>query len=105
MLAPLPPSSAPAPTGLGAAVAAAGGRLRALVRVLRHRSAVRRLLELDDRALKDIGLLRGDVLGVLARPLSSDPSAFLLVRAVERRAAGRAPATARQPVGRQRCRV
>lgn len=55
-----------------------------------HRREVRGLLDLDDRALKDIGLSRSDVLGVLAEPLAKDPSSLLLVRSIERRARLRA---------------
>ncbi len=60
-------------------------RLQVLVRALRHRSEVMRLTDLDDRALKDIGLTRVEVLGALAEPFHKDPSAILLVRSVERR--------------------
>jgi uncharacterized protein YjiS (DUF1127 family) len=66
---------------------------RALIEGLRgigNRGDVRRLLEMDDRALKDIGLTRGDVLGALAQPLSKDPSKILLVRSVANRARTRA---------------
>jgi uncharacterized protein YjiS (DUF1127 family) len=67
--------------------------LRMIVAVLRavsHRRDVGRLLELDDRALHDIGLVRTDVLGALAQPLVKDPSTVLLVRSIERRARVRA---------------
>ncbi len=60
-------------------------RVQALIRALRHRSEVMRLTDLDDRALKDIGLTRVEVLGALAEPFHKDPSAILLVRSVERR--------------------
>ena len=56
-----------------------------LGRALTHRRDVRLLLELDDRQLKDIGLVRNDVLGALAGPIGKDPSIVLLVRSVEQR--------------------
>lgn len=71
---------------------AAGNARRAvagLVRALRHRREVMQLLEMDDRALKDVGLLRGDVAGVLGAPLTRDPSVILRLRSVERRARAR----------------
>ncbi len=46
----------------------------ALVKAVVNRREVTRMLELDDRALKDIGLVRSDVLGALAEPLTRDPS-------------------------------
>lgn len=72
----------------GMALRLASGAWRqalALVRAVIHRRDVRLLLEMDDRALKDIGLVRNDVLGALAEPLMKDPSTVLLVRSVERR--------------------
>ena len=48
-----------------------------LVRTLRNRHEVRKLAELDERSLKDIGLTRSDVQGALAASLLSDPSLFL----------------------------
>ena len=47
------------------------------VRGLRHRRELTQLLDLDDRMLKDIGLVRNEVLGALAAPLSCDPSGLL----------------------------
>lgn len=63
--------------------------IRGLARALAHRQDVKRLAEMDDRALKDIGLLRSDVVGALAEPFHKDPSTVLLVRRVERRARAR----------------
>lgn len=56
-----------------------------LGRALRHRREVMRLAELDDRTLKDIGLLRSDVAGALAESYSTDPSRILVIRRHERR--------------------
>ncbi|SFV16313.1 Uncharacterized conserved protein YjiS, DUF1127 family [Methylobacterium sp. 174MFSha1.1] len=52
-----------------------------------HRRAAYRLAELDDRALKDIGLTRNDVVGVLDLPFAQDPTVPL----VHRRRAQRQP--------------
>jgi uncharacterized protein YjiS (DUF1127 family) len=62
-------------------VAAAGfGGIAQLVRALIHRREILRLAELDERSLKDVGLLRSDVAGALAAPWFSDPSAVLAAR-------------------------
>ncbi|GJD62459.1 DUF1127 domain-containing protein [Methylobacterium frigidaeris] len=50
-----------------------------------HRRAAYRLAELDDRALKDIGLTRSDVLGVLDLPFRHDPTVPLVHRRRARR--------------------
>jgi uncharacterized protein YjiS (DUF1127 family) len=68
--------------GLASDLLLAGAALR---RVWRHRREVRLLTELDDRTLKDIGLLRSDVEGALLEPLHKDPSRVLSVRREERR--------------------
>ena len=77
-------------------LAAAGRRalqalraLASLARAVRNRREVMHLLELDDRALKDIGLVRNDVAGALDAPLTRDPSVLLRLRSVERRARAR----------------
>lgn len=59
-------------------------------RAIAHRWEVRTLLELDDRALRDIGLARDDVRRALDQPLAKDPSTFLMIRAVDRRSRRRA---------------
>jgi uncharacterized protein YjiS (DUF1127 family) len=74
--------------------AGAGFRLAALAllaqvqgfaRAVRHRRDVMRLAELDDRSLKDIGLVRSDIAGALDQPLGTDPSKILSVRRLEHR--------------------
>jgi uncharacterized protein YjiS (DUF1127 family) len=51
---------------------------RTFVEGVRNRMQVRELLSLDDRALKDIGLMRGDVTAALDLPLHRDPSRHLV---------------------------
>ncbi len=67
--------------GLVARLGAAFGRL---VRALGHRRDVRLLLDLDERALDDIGLTHNDVLGALAEPLTRNPSSVLIGSAGKR---------------------
>ncbi|GJD50069.1 hypothetical protein OPKNFCMD_2805 [Methylobacterium crusticola] len=54
--------------------------LARLIQIWTHRRAVHRLAELDERALKDIGLTRSDVMGVLDMPFLSDPTLPLVDR-------------------------
>jgi uncharacterized protein YjiS (DUF1127 family) len=56
----------------------------AFIRATMHRREVYKLLEMDDRSLRDIGLIRNDVVGALAQPWAKDPSVVLLVRRVDR---------------------
>ena len=51
-----------------------------LVRAIAHRREVMRLGELDERGLKDIGLVRSDIDGALATSWLDDPSAVLAER-------------------------
>lgn len=77
---------------LAAAVLA---RVAGLWRAARNRRSVARLLEWDDRMLRDIGLTAGDVRAVMALPVAEDPSRRLDMLAIERRAAIRAQALER----------
>ncbi|MCJ8145003.1 DUF1127 domain-containing protein [Ancylobacter sp. A5.8] len=51
-----------------------------------HRHTISQLGQFDDRMLKDIGLTRADLRDAASGPLWQDPTAVLVVRAVERRA-------------------
>jgi uncharacterized protein YjiS (DUF1127 family) len=77
-------ASTPRPSRLTGAARAVFGSIARLARAIGDRQDVKRLMELDDRALKDIGLTRSDVDGALAEPLFRNPSTAL-VRSVERR--------------------
>ncbi len=99
-----------APLAAGAALlkagaAAAFARAARLGTALGHRRAVRRLAELDDRTLKDIGLTRSDVTGALAQSLAVDPSRVLQVRRVAQRARSRAVAPVALASGPERDRA
>jgi uncharacterized protein YjiS (DUF1127 family) len=48
------------------------------LKVLKNRRQIARLVDLDDRTLKDIGLIRSDVDAALAMPLNKDPSNHLI---------------------------
>lgn len=75
-----PTPSATAAHGLRAIL----GRVVSLWTAVLHRRQVVRLLDLDDRQLRDIGLIRNDVLGALAEPIVRDPSHVLLDRSTDR---------------------
>jgi uncharacterized protein YjiS (DUF1127 family) len=72
------------PAGVIRAAAAGFGAVATLAKALVHRREVLRLGDLDERSLKDIGLLRSDVDGALATSWLKDPSAILAARAGER---------------------
>lgn len=55
-----------------------------VVKALAHRREMHLLSEMDERALKDIGLVRSDVAGALATSWLRDPTAMLAARAGER---------------------
>lgn len=80
-----------------------------LVRALAHRREVMRLNELDERGLKDIGLVRSDIAGALATSWLKDPSTVLAERsrsqtgvAAARRAEGLRQAVTKSAAGRPR---
>lgn len=62
----------------------AADALRGLIRALANRREVRRLSELSDRGLADIGLMRGDLHFARRAPLGVDPTARLATIAHER---------------------
>jgi uncharacterized protein YjiS (DUF1127 family) len=64
-------------------------------RTAQNRRSVAKLLEWDERMLRDIGLTRGDVCSVMALPAKQDPSYRLSELSGERRAALRADARER----------
>ena len=69
--------SAAALVGLRRVIGTGLARAGKLVRALRNRREIRQLAELDEHALKDIGLTRNDVQGALGASLMSDPSLIL----------------------------
>ncbi|MGO4403226.1 DUF1127 domain-containing protein [Bosea sp. RAF48] len=72
-------------------IAIAGfGEIAQLVRALIRRRQVMRLAELDERGLKDIGLVRSDIAGALATSWYKDPSAVLQDRSEEQAGAAAA---------------
>ena len=58
-----------------------------LIRAWVHRREVLQLSELDERGLKDIGLVRSDVEGALATSWLRDPSAVLSARSAQQQSA------------------
>ncbi|MCK0207567.1 DUF1127 domain-containing protein [Starkeya koreensis] len=69
-------------------IAALAGSCR-FVTALARRRHLAQLGEFDDRMLRDIGLTRADLRDATSGPLWQDPTAVLVVRSVERRAARR----------------
>ena len=69
-------------------------------RSAQNRRSVAKLLEWDERMLRDIGLTRGDVCSVMALPSSQDPSYRLNELSSERRSALRAEARERAALTR-----
>lgn len=72
----------------GLLIAALMGSIQFIKAVARRRH-LSQLGGFDDRMLRDIGLTRGDLLDASSGPLWQDPTAVLVVRSVERRAARR----------------
>jgi uncharacterized protein YjiS (DUF1127 family) len=73
-------------------LAVSASRVAAVWRAAQNRRSVGRLLEWDDRMLRDIGLTQGDVRSALAAPVAEDPSQQLRLLSGERRQAIRASA-------------
>ena len=78
------------------AIEGGAARLAALWNAARNRRSVGRLLEWDDRMLRDIGLTHGDVHSALTARLQDDPSQRLSVISGERRRAFREQALERR---------
>jgi hypothetical protein len=68
------------------------------VKAIVHRREILHLTELDERGLKDIGLVRSDVEGALATSWLRDPSAVLAARSS---AASQVASVRREEGGRQ----
>jgi uncharacterized protein YjiS (DUF1127 family) len=79
-------------SGIGFAMVKAVQIAHAGYRAWVNRGPVLRMLEMDDRMLRDIGLTRADIGCALAGSPVSDPSTRLRIFAVERRAGNRAQA-------------
>jgi uncharacterized protein YjiS (DUF1127 family) len=65
------------PGSLAAWLAAIAARI---ARALSQRQALDEIARLDDRMLKDIGLLRGDIAAAESLPFGRDPIAYLAAR-------------------------
>ena len=79
---------------LKAAGAVALARLTKFRNAIRHRRAIARLAEQEERLLADIGISRCDVRDALRQPIWRDPSAFLRRRAGAGQAGGPMPVRA-----------
>jgi uncharacterized protein YjiS (DUF1127 family) len=71
-------------------VAVSAARVAAVWQAAKNRRDVNRLLDWDDRMLRDIGLTPNDVRAALSGTVAEDPSTRLRVFSSERRAADRA---------------
>jgi hypothetical protein len=69
----------------------------ALIASLLMRSAIKPLLEIDERSLLAVGLSRADLIECLSTPFTADPTE-LLVRAAERRGHAEASEGCREQV-------
>lgn len=61
-------------------VADAANQGIALVASILMRSAIKPLLEIDERSLSAVGLSRADLIACLATPLTTDPTEWLAAR-------------------------
>ena len=86
------------PAGVTRVAIRAFSPIVSLVKALIHRREVLRLGELDERSLKDIGLVRSDLDGALSVSWLSDPSVIL----AERSSARSGVAAKRREAGLQR---
>ncbi|MEW5424658.1 DUF1127 domain-containing protein [Amorphus sp. 3PC139-8] len=80
------------PLSLRGLLARTGAAAAAFYKAYRGRRALCTLIEADERMLHDIGVTRDDVRWALDTRLPQDPSAYLRLRAVTRRAEERARA-------------
>jgi uncharacterized protein YjiS (DUF1127 family) len=81
---------------IGRWAAAAANQGIALAASLLMRSAIKPLLQLDERSLFAVGLSRADIVECLSTPFNTDPTEFLACRDKRPRSARgfrRAPAT------------
>ena len=62
-----------------------GAKLMERVREIRHRRKLKRLLDLDDHMLKDVGVTRGEIEVATNLPLSTDAATELRRMSLERR--------------------
>jgi uncharacterized protein YjiS (DUF1127 family) len=84
-------------TALVLAVAKSAVRIQT---AMANRRAARELMSWDERALKDIGLTRGDVRGAMLLPLHEDPTQLLsLIAAGRDRHTRRDGASRKRPSG------
>jgi uncharacterized protein YjiS (DUF1127 family) len=77
-----------APVASAGALPALGRALRDTIRAISNRGKVRRLSDLDDHLLADLGLCAEDVRWALDLPFSYDPARALQQRALRRRSQG-----------------
>lgn len=76
-----------AATAVGGVVRKLGAFFLSVAKAHAARRQLAALAQLSDHQLRDIGLDRGDLRDASAVPFDADPTAILVVRAVERRAA------------------
>lgn len=69
----------------GHPIADLAGSLTGRIRALRHRRSIKKLLDLDDTILDDIGVTRGEIQIASTLPLSVDAGTELHRMSLERR--------------------